>query len=69
MTTEEKRRLGEKIRQRRLKKGLSQGGLAKKIGLPAAVISHWETGLRVPRLSNLEKIAAGLNCSVSTLIK
>ena len=43
---------GERLREARELNQWSQADLAKRTGLPAAAISHWETGRRMPSLEN-----------------
>lgn len=53
--------IGERIRQLRVQKGLSQGDLEKTTGLLRCYISRVEHGYTVPSLETLEKFAAGLD--------
>ncbi len=52
----------------RIKRGLTQADLAKKVGVSQNTISMYETGERFPHRSNLEKIAAALECEVRDII-
>jgi transcriptional regulator with XRE-family HTH domain len=63
------KKLGENLRKLRLKKGLSQGVLANKLGVDRAYISNIENGRMNPTLSTLEKIAGALGVSSSELLK
>jgi transcriptional regulator with XRE-family HTH domain len=47
---------------------LTQAELAEKAALPAATISHFETGLRTPGTSTLQKLAEALEVSVDYLL-
>lgn len=47
---------------------LSQDGLAKKAGLPATAISHFESGARKPSFDNLRKLADALDVSIDYLM-
>jgi len=60
--------IGPKIEQRRLKLGLSQRELAKRLGVSAQAISLWETGQLNPRKDRIAKIAEVLGYPVRTLI-
>lgn len=60
--------IGGKIRRARLRAGLSQGGLAKKMGMSASIISQWEIGMREVRISMLEKIAQAIGVDVTDLL-
>ena len=55
---------GEKIREFRLKAGLTQTELAKKLGIPYQSIGQWERGLRSPKYETLVTIADALGVSV-----
>jgi transcriptional regulator with XRE-family HTH domain len=59
--------LGEAIRTRREKLGLSQEKLAERSGLDRTYISMLERGKRNPSLLNLLKLVKGLGTSVSKL--
>lgn len=58
----------DKIKKIREERKLSQDDLAKRLGVTRAVISQYETGKRQPKLDQLKKIAAALNCSYLDLI-
>ena len=58
----------EKIREARKRKGLTQEQLSKMLGVQRSVISKYETGLIVPSIPQLQKIAAALDVSVSSLL-
>ena len=53
--------IGQRIRQLREQKGLSQGDLQQSSGLPRAYISRVEHGHRVASLRTLRKFAKGLD--------
>ena len=63
------KKLGENLRKLRLKKGLSQGDLAKELNVDRAYISNIENGRMNPTLSTLEKISKALEISSSELLK
>ncbi len=63
------KKLGENLRKLRLKSKMSQGILAKKLGVDRAYISNVENGRMNPTLSTLEKIAKALGISSSELLK
>jgi transcriptional regulator with XRE-family HTH domain len=54
---------GEKIKQRREDKKLSQFELAKLLGITPAAVCQWETRGTVPRAKTLAKVAEVLNVS------
>ena len=53
----------------RLKKGLSQGKIAKALGVHPTYISQIERGIRNPTLNNIERIAKAIGVSIEDLIK
>jgi len=57
------------LRKLRIKKGLTQEKIAKKIGVTAKSVGHWETGRRKPTFDKLIKLAKILEVSVDELIK
>lgn len=50
-------------------RGLTQGELAEKIGVSKSVISSWMTGVRFPRMSGVEKLAAYFGVDKSALLE
>ncbi|MBR0466409.1 MAG: helix-turn-helix domain-containing protein [Clostridia bacterium] len=58
----------EIIKQLREKKGLTQSGLAKIIGVSDKAISKWETGKGLPDISLIEPLSAALSVSVAELL-
>lgn len=60
--------VGEKIREIRNSKGLSQEELAKALGTSKATISRYENGTREPRMEQLENIAIALNTPISKFV-
>ena len=51
----------------RKKAGLTQKGLAEKLGVDQSAVSFWETGKRAPRGAKLLRLADVLNCSIDEL--
>jgi len=64
-----KGKLGENLRELRLKKKPSQGNLATASSVDRAYISNIENGRMNPTLSTLEKIVGALRVSSSELLK
>jgi transcriptional regulator with XRE-family HTH domain len=60
---------GERLREVRLAKGLTQGELADRCGTSIAAISHIERGTKVPTLTTLVRIADALQCKVTKLVE
>ncbi|HEY2461424.1 MAG TPA: helix-turn-helix transcriptional regulator [Candidatus Acidoferrum sp.] len=54
--------IGERIRQLREQKKLSQGDIEKHSGLLRAYISRVENGHTIPTITTLEKLAAAIEC-------
>jgi len=59
---------GKKLREVRLKKKLSQGDVAKILGVHRTYISGLERGRRNPSLLTVQKIAQTLHIPVEELI-
>lgn len=59
--------LGARIRQLRMKKGLTQERFAKELGISAQAVSKWETGIGCPDISSLPLIASILETSIDSL--
>lgn len=51
------RSIGLKIQQARLAKGMTQGELAKALGIDRGSVGRWETGRSVPRQVGLPNVA------------
>ena len=56
--------LGRRIKQIRIKKGLTQEGLAVRSGLTKSYISLLEAGKKVPAISTLSGIAVALAMTI-----
>ena len=67
--TEEMRRkqIGERIREARKRKGLSQEQLGEKLGLSFQAVSTWETGKFIPDSEHLLILAKELDLSLDGL--
>lgn len=51
----------------RIRKGLTQADLAQKVGVSQNTISMYESGLRYPKKSTIEKLAQVLNCQIEEI--
>lgn len=60
-------KFGQKVREERLKQGLSQEALAAKAGVHRTYIGMIERGEKNITLVNIEKIAKALGISISEL--
>ena len=62
-------KIGKRIKELRMTTGLSQEKFALKIGMDRTYFSSVEAGKRNISVINLEKIANGLNITLSELFK
>ena len=62
-------KIGNRIRELRTKTGLSQEKFAQKIGMDRTYFESVELGKRNISIVNIEKIANGLEISLSELFK
>ncbi|MBI3620391.1 helix-turn-helix transcriptional regulator [Candidatus Roizmanbacteria bacterium] len=60
---------GKKLREVRLKKGKSQGDVAKVLSVHRSYISGLERGRRNPSLVTVHKVAKALGVSANELLK
>lgn len=61
--------IGKRIRELRVQTGLSQEKFAQKIGMDRTYFASVELGKRNISIVNIEKIANGLEVSLSELFK
>lgn len=62
-------KFGQKVREARIKQGLSQEGLAVKAGVHRTYIGMIERAEKNITLSNVQKVAQALGLSISELTK
>lgn len=62
-------KLGKRVREIRLKKAMSQGDLAKILGVHPTYISSIERGVRNMSVKNIERVAKALGVPIEDLIK
>ena len=60
--------LGERLKQFRLKRGLSQAGLAKKSGMNTNAVAKIERGVSEPTLATVKKLSEALGVKASDLL-
>lgn len=60
--------IGAKIKEARLRAGLTQKQLAAAIGCAQKDISRWEAGKPNPSIKNLKKIAYALSAQIEDLL-
>lgn len=59
---------GQKIKQYRLKAGLSQKDLGEKLNVSQQMIAQYESDKRAPKLETLEKISDALHIGIGNLL-
>lgn len=65
---EQRRAIGQRLREWRLKRDLSQAQLARAAGITQASLSNYETGKRDLPLSTFLGVASGLDVSLGDLL-
>lgn len=61
--------IGERLREERIKAGMSQRELARRLGLSASMISQMESGLSKPSVGTLYAIVTELDLSLDRVIR
>lgn len=64
---EKKKVFSERLKELRLKKGLTQTELGEKVGVKQNTFTNWENGKREPSYEKLEKLADLLDVSLDWL--
>ena len=59
--------LGQRLRDQRQKRDVTQVVLAERAGLPQSHVSEIESGVMLPNLLTILRLAAALPCKVSDL--
>jgi transcriptional regulator with XRE-family HTH domain len=67
-TEQSREKFRERLREWRLKRGLTQEELAKKADVPIISVSHFETGHRFPNAESLRRLADALGVSTDYLL-
>lgn len=62
-------RIGQLIKNIRLKSGLTQEKFAQKYGVTYQAVSKWENGKSVPDISILKKISEDANIDLKDLLE
>lgn len=57
------------LRERRIKRGLSQNDVAQKLQVKRSTVSMWETDRSFPRADKLPQLARLLGCSIDELFE
>ena len=66
---DESTKLGLSLKKIRTKKGISQGDIAKELGVSRGFISTIENGKTNPTLATISKLAKAVGASVNDLLK
>ena len=64
-----KRTLGEKISELRKQQGLTQDGLAEKMGVTSQAVSKWENDLSIPDLPVLLELSGFFHVTLDELVR
>jgi len=59
---------GERLRELRAKRGLTQQALADLVGIPHTHVSAIERGVKLPTLLTVLRLAVALQCKASALV-
>jgi transcriptional regulator with XRE-family HTH domain len=59
---------GERLRELRVKRGLTQQALADVVGIPHTHVSAMERGVKLPTLLTVLRLAVALECKVTALV-
>lgn len=62
------RKFCEKLKEQRVKKGLTLNELSKEIGISIATLSRWENGINDITSDNLLALAKYFNVSIDELL-
>lgn len=62
------KKFAERLREARIKFGITSVELARRLSVGSNTVSRWETGTREPDLETISKIADTLNVSAAYLI-
>jgi len=62
-------KLGMTLKRLRLRRGLTQDALAKKVGLHRVYLAQIEARTKTPSLATLEKLAKALKVKVAELLE
>ncbi len=65
----ESEKLGKNLKRIRTKKGMSQGDIARDLGVSRGFVSNIENGKANPTLATIAKLAKAVEASIAKLIK
>ena len=63
------KKFGKSLRRLRLEKRMSQGDIARSLGVHRSYISGLERGVRNPTLTNIDRIARALGVNIQKLLE
>jgi len=66
---DESQKLGENLKRIRTRKGISQGDIARALGIDKGFISNIENGKTNPTLATISKLAKAIGESSDKLLK
>jgi transcriptional regulator with XRE-family HTH domain len=61
--------IGQMIRDARIRKGMTQAGLAETIGVSQGAVGQWEQGMTIPRPKHIVRLSTLLDIPVEELLK
>lgn len=61
--------IGPMIRDARIRKGMTQAGLAETIGVSQGAVGQWEQGMTIPRPKHIVRLSTLLDIPVEELLK
>ena len=61
--------LGQSIRTRRVKLGLTQTDLALKLNVSFQTVSKWEKDINEPDVKTLKELSSIFECSIDELVR
>lgn len=64
----DKKAIGERIKEYRLKRGFTQSDLAKQANITRIALGNYERGERIPTIDIFARIAMALNASIDELM-
>lgn len=64
----DKKAIGERIKEYRLKRGFTQSDLAKQANITRIALGNYERGERIPTINIFARIAMALNASIDELM-
>lgn len=67
--TPRQRALGERVRERRVDRGVTQEDLAHAAGVHRTYMTHVETGRVNPSLETMARLAVALECDIADLVR